>query len=58
MALVSMHFSLLVSWNLVSLPLLVLGPLHAGRRVCARLVATPLAEDGIVGLYTVLDVIQ
>lgn len=58
MALVSLHASLLVSWNLLLLPLLVLWPLHMGPRVCARLVATPHAEQAVVGLYRVLDSMQ
>lgn len=58
MALDSMHASLLVSWNLISLPLLVLWPLRMAPRICARLVATPLAEEAVTSLYRILDTIQ
>lgn len=56
MAVSVLHTRLLLSWNLVALPLLVLIPLSFGHDMCRRVLESPGVP--MAGLFELVDSMQ
>ncbi|PSC70237.1 low CO2-induced aldose reductase isoform B [Micractinium conductrix] len=54
----ALHLRLPLAWSLAALPAMTLAPLAYLPGLCRRLMATPGAEDAVVGLFRIMDTFQ